>query len=322
LLGFSIWTKETAVGFIPVFLFFFLKEIRSGLLWGSTLFLSISPLLFESISNTSQFGLFYEINVDSIFFAMNPDIMLLFLANVIGITTFPKPGFALVFNYIAIFTIFLSLFSLNLERIKTSFFLKFSILTISIFIPFFTVFPKKHAYYLVLVYLFLLFPLAEYLSRKKIFTLFFAIFITFFSMQTLPFLRDSNLYKDMESALRLTEKLSPGSKIAMALPRMAQHIVIKEHFNLQIYDLPDKILNENSPFFRKPGKAILEADYYLGEHFFLSESFCDSWPGLSRNGAKCDFEALKQTVKHFEEVDTFKAAQILYKIKKETADNS
>ncbi len=310
MLSAAIWIKETAVGFIPVFLFMLIPKKRELFSWILTVFLLCLPLALQTLLPGS-YDLFYEVTTPAILWNnISPDEFLGGLRMVTGFHFSLPDGFEDTANIFIPVTLFLAFITTEKREIRKSFILKFSLLSLIVFVPFFTVFPKKFAYYMLLVQLFVIPFLTLFLFRYKRFGLLYVLLIPILCLNGVsPFLSGA-VERRTEMGLVKAAKMKPGAKVGMALPRVAEFIIEKKGIDVRIVPVSEKMMDRNSNCFLNPSKCILDNDFYLGNDVFLLSQFCKSWPLEDRN---CDKESYDLMKDQFELINRWNGMR-LYRI--------
>jgi 4-amino-4-deoxy-L-arabinose transferase-like glycosyltransferase len=289
----AIWTKETAIGFIPIFLLLQLKNSRRQLfIWSSIIAVGVSPFIFQAVM-PHEYNLFSEISPSRVLWeGINLDILLKHLTLMFGLSRNGPKGLWYTLEVVTLTVVIFSLARLNKEEIRRSFVLKFCLGSLVIFGVFFALYTKKHDYYLLLVYLMLVSSMGIYLSKKRILApiLMGVLFIACVGrMRQFTDWTNTNCYMN---ALAVIQKEKPGAKVALALPRAVEYLKEKHDFDIEINEVKVFIQSADKVL---PEQLILDSDFYLGQEFYLKKVFCDQW-GRRRCSSKImkRYENLKQ----------------------------
>ncbi len=306
-LALSLWIKETTLGFLPVFLFFYFreKEFKKMAVWIFTFFAGTLPLIVQSFM-PSRYDLFYELTNLSRFNNISLDSVLGSLSLFFSINPIIMKGFTFTSQILLFLLILYSIKNVGFEGVKRNFILLFSALSLSIFVPFFTVYPRKFPYYLLPVFLFILFFIGNYFeSKRKLLYIFLPAFILGSISIFSNYLNNADT-KPMIEQLKYIEKIGKHSKIAMALPRTYEYVAVKNGIDLQIVEVPAPGCYGN------PMKCIEKTDYYFGSDYYLKMLFCRNW---SVDNEFCDLEKFGDALKRLKVVRKW-PGNALYKVEK------
>ena len=310
-LSVSVWFKETAIGFIPVFLFLFVekKEFKYGAIWLTILVVFLSPLIAQTFI-PHKYDLFFELSNDLIKWNdVSVYYPFFYMAALAGFNS-ATPIFSLISAIIsALIVIVFSVIAF--VKFRQQFIVRFSLISNAIFIPFFIVFPKKFEYYMLPVMIFSLIILCSVIPRNSVFRISFAAVFVALSVSGLFYRANAwNYYNDINLLLKKAESISPGSTVGTPTPHIAIYAVSSSGFNLKIKPL-DFFTGEDSENCRnKNDRCILKQDFFLADDQFFTVLFCKNWPVQTEN---CDLEAMKTVIQKMEKIEK-RSGFTLYKV--------
>lgn len=305
-LSIAVWFKETAIGFVPVFLILILlkKEFRLCAVWFSALILFISPLLFQTFL-LHHYDLFYELSNDllnwnsvSVVFPFSN------LASIAGAGVSDSAAFA------AFFITAVSSVIVFLKR-RDSFIVRYTLLSNIVFIIFFIIFPKKFEYYMLPSMIFSLMTLFIAVSKRTAAVVFSVIFFSAVSVSGLGLrLSGWSSYSDIQNFLKLVEISTKGAVIGTPTPHIQKYIVSSQNMNISIYPLDFFAGSDPDNCRERKDRCILKNDYFLSDDEFFTVLFCKNWPVETEN---CDLEAMKTVIRKMEKIEK-RSGFTLYKV--------
>ncbi len=311
----SIWTKETAFGFIPVFVFIMAekKEFANIFKWSSVTSVLVFPLLVQSFLPHS-YDIFYELTNDHITWNavsfIQPFVNMGILMGVTGLpewlTVFLNVCVAAFFIYCAVFCF---------KKYRNIELVRFSVFSIVIFFVFFSVFPKKFDYYLLPVLLFFLVCFIFTAKDSKVFSAVFAIFVCILSFNGLYNIK-SSLDINYDASVKIIRKLSaeevPWAEVVSPTPEIFRYIAEKKGYNIKFSGIDFTSLEGRKTCMKAKDRCILNYDYYITDDMFFEIVFCSTWPIKIEN---CDIEAMKHVINHTELILSESGLK-LYRIRK------
>ncbi len=275
LLAAGVWIKETAIGFIPLFLVVWSLrgERRLALRAGLLFFLLLSPLFAQSFF-PHEYDLFYEVTTPFIRFSgFQPDMMLMNLLRQFAIDPARLFGFGwAIAAAFAVLTVY-SFAGLTKKSVSDDPFLTFSVLGVILWGAFFLYFPRKFDYYLIPLSMLLLVPIACFLAKRAILAK-----VATGAMMALSLwaLWGFVSFRDETAALRdilaRAADETPGARVAMTLPRSGEYIVERDGMPLTIVELQRySCMGTAQGCFRG-------SDYFVEHVDWLKILFCSAWP--------------------------------------------
>ncbi|MCP4599138.1 MAG: phospholipid carrier-dependent glycosyltransferase [Proteobacteria bacterium] len=314
-LGAAIWIKETALGFVFIFLLLLLNNKKQLLYLGVSLTVILSPLIVQGFL-TSEYNLVSEISPSrGLFAVLGTDKILKQLGAILGLSRNTMPHVYLTLLFFMLSVITFSIFSLTRAQWKRSFILRFGMLALIVFIPFFVLYPKKCLYYILLVYVFLAVPMSLFLVRRKILCTVFVILTLFLSFNTMAIHVTKEKAPGLLRAFHLIQKNTSHAKLAMARPRVAQYWLEKKRFDISIVEVPIFKSGFHTSKREFLANVILKSDYYFGTEMFLKAVFCI--PGKVRKCKNHNYNLVKTYLKQIKKWGSYK----LYKITAKTPDD-
>ncbi len=243
-LGAAIWTKETALGLIPVYLVLLRRKPLLLIKWGAVFLVSISPLILYSMSSR-RYGLVSEIPLGQFAFKnWNADIIIRRLFKIMGGDITVYRSFGLLTTLWFAYLLIRSFATLTRDRLKRDILLRFSVISLAIYAIFFVVFKKKFEHHTLLVFLFCLSPMAIYLDRTNRIVRTATIGLIGLSLM-ISSSNSCRLFKsrDYIIALKDIERTSAGARVFMPMPNIAEYLHSKKKRDLTIVNYGD-ILRE------------------------------------------------------------------------------
>lgn len=307
LLGAGVWIKETAIGFIPLFIIVWIMRgerrlaVRAGLL----LFFLLAPLFAQSFFPHS-YDLFYEVTTPFIRFSgLQPDMMLMNLLRQFAID--PGRLFGFGWAIAAAFAVLtaLSFTGLTRKSVLADPFLSFSILGVILWSAFFLYFPRKFDYYLIPLSMLLLVFVARFLAKRAVFA---KVATGAMAVLSLWALWGFVSFRDETAALRdilaRAADEMPGARVAMTLPRSGEYIVERDGMPLTIVELQRYSCVETAQ------GCFRGSDYFVEHVDWLKILFCSAWP---LRDDRCDNETFLRVLQTLDLVDERRGLR-LYRI--------
>jgi len=311
-LSVSIWFKETAIGFIPVFLLLFLekKEFKNSANWFIMLVVFSLPLIVQTFI-PHNYDLFFELSNDLIKWnSVSIYYPFLYLASLAGFNS-STPAFLWTAVIVSALTVIISSV-IAFIKFRTQFIIRFSLISNIVFIVFFIFFPKKFEYYMLPVMIFSLIVICSVIPQNSAFRISFAAIFIVLSVSGL-FHRsaDWNYYNDINALLKKAEMVAPGSTIGTPTPHIAKYAAASSHLDLKIESLDFFTGYDLGNCRNKEDRCILNQDYFLADDEFFTVLFCRSWPIKKE---ECDIDLMKKVLEKMEKIEK-KSIFTLYRIK-------
>ncbi|HOW52523.1 MAG TPA: glycosyltransferase family 39 protein [bacterium] len=271
--GAALWMKETALGALPLFIFALRRDRRGMMIWSGLFALLFLPLFIQTLL-PHQYDLFYEITTPLLLWnELSLDAIIQNWGIIYGAPLFPRIGWAASLSLFTLAVAALALISLRRAEWQDRFILRFAAGFLTIFVPFFMVFPKKFPYYLLPVQLFLSFFVARYLATRPRFAVIYGLIVLSFAVPA--FLHFTDRAPDetaFREAFTLVEQEKAGARIGLTLPRMAEYVA--ERSGLRPHIVPVEWI----PCQGKADACIFANDYLLTDSTFLMMLYCRQWP--------------------------------------------
>ncbi|HNT27689.1 MAG TPA: glycosyltransferase family 39 protein, partial [bacterium] len=222
LLAAGVWIKETAIGFIPLFVvvWFIRGDRRLAVRVGVLSLLLLSPLFAQSFF-PHEYDLFYEVTTPFIRFSgLQPDMMLMNLLRQFAVDPLRLFGFGWA---IAAAFVVLTVFSfahLRRRSVWADPFLAFSVLGVILWGSFFLYFPRKFDYYLIPLSMLLLVPVSCFLAKRTVLAKVATgtmIALSLWALWGFVSFRDETAA--LRDILARAADEMPGARVAMTLPR-------------------------------------------------------------------------------------------------------
>lgn len=283
-LALALWVKETALAFVPIFLYLVWKRKQSMTGWIIAWILVACPL-WISLATNSEYTLFSEINPSRVALgAPASDSFINAFGRLVGASSKQLIGYRLTLTAFLLGVLVVSLFSIKLERIRQSAALQFGLGILLVFLPFLLIYSRKNPYYQLPFFLSATVFMGEYLKDKR--RLCVVVLTVLSALSILQFRnwakRDAvyDLHTEMLKQVAMQKK---NARIATGTPRLAEYIVKQNRLPLVIEELP---LSTSPKLSRQRAyrsqETILQSDYYLGNEFFLKMVFCGKWSRKNR----------------------------------------
>ncbi|MCP4677624.1 MAG: hypothetical protein GY854_19335, partial [Deltaproteobacteria bacterium] len=270
-LGAAVWTKETALGLVPVYILLLRNNKLLLIKWAAVFIVTISPLILYSLFSM-RYNLVSEIPPGQ--FSpknWNADIIIRRLFKIIGGDITVYRSFGLLTSLWFAYLLIRSFVTLTRNQLRQDVLLRFSVISLVIFAVFFVVFKKKFEHHTLLVFLFCLVPLALYLDRTN--RIVRAVTIGLIGLSLV--LSSSNSCRlsksqDYVVALKHIESETAGARIYMPLPNIAEYLFQKRKMDLTIVNF-SSILKENLSR-KQTWRKIRETqfDYVLVQQFWAA----------------------------------------------------
>ncbi len=272
----AVWTKETALGFAPLFPLFLWRRWRSQAGWAAGFLVPVVPLAIAGAGPGPQ-GLLFEVTNPFVRWDLvSLDTALQNLLRIHGLDP-SAPGRATFALGVAVLGLLAaSVVAARGEILERRFLPAFGFAAALLYLVFFALFWKKLPYYLLTVYLFLVFFLAAYLARRMvgawIYLGLLALLATFGLVQAvrLP------AYDDLLAALRTAELQAPGGALLMPHARVADYLVEREGIRLRV------VQADRTSCKMGDAGCLRSADFLLGRSADLaalvSLLYCGTWP--------------------------------------------
>lgn len=290
----AVWTKETALGFFPLFGWLFFRDRRALFLFSGLFALFITPLVVQTFF-PSSYDLFYELTNPFIaVLGLDPDAALMNLLKQFGIMPSALGGFGTLFSAAFALLVVFSFARLSRAELFGNRLLLFAAGSLVLWGAFFLYFPKKFDYYLIPTALFLLFFITRSLDTRPRLGIAATALLVGLSLSTIPAyraLRDDVTALDTLLTQAMTEK--PGARIAMTMPRTGEYLVEREELPLTVVELGLFSCHEMAR------GCFKGSDYFIGYDDFLKLLFCDSWP---LRDDRCDTATFLRVVRSIEPI--------------------
>lgn len=283
----AIWMKESAIGFIPVFIYLIYHRKETLILWLVSAIVFVLPLgyILAVNDNLNYFGEISKLRFDSS--SINPDAVIGNIGMLLGLVPRKPEGFYYTITAFLFITVILSFMKLEKNSLQERFVLRAGLVTLAILVPFFIVFPKKFAYYLLPSYLFLIFFIAPFVIKRKAYgVLYFAVLLAL-SVAGLFNMGDKRGENNMHAAVEHIRTVKPDSRIAMTQPRMAEYFVKKAGIWLNIINIEEPLKKRTSIYYKNPTRVLIDNNYFLGTDFQIFSLFCETWPPSAQS---CDMQ--------------------------------
>ncbi len=297
LLAAAVWIKETALGFIPLFLvlWFFRGERRLAFRAGVLLLLLLLPLFVQTLL-PHTYDLFYEVTTPVILFTgLFPDALLLNLLKQFAIEPARLFGFGYAIAVAFALLVAASFRSLDRKTVTADPFLAFSLLSVAVWSLFFLYFPRKFDYYLIPLSLFLLVFVARFLAerpRTAIAATAVMLLLSLWAMQGFASFREDTIA--LREILAQAAREKPGARVAMTLPRSGEYLAERDGMPIHIVELQRYSCHGSAR------GCFHGSDYFVEHEDWLKILFCTAWPLIDE---RCDHETFLRVLGSMDMVD-------------------
>ncbi|MCP4600329.1 MAG: phospholipid carrier-dependent glycosyltransferase [Proteobacteria bacterium] len=270
-LGLAVWTKETPLGLIPVYLILLRSDKKLLLKWLSVFLVTISPLVLYSLFSR-RYNLLSEIPFGQFDIRnWNADIILRRLVKIVGGDLTIFKSFGLVLFQLFAYLLIRSFVSLTRDQIRRDVLLRFNLLSLAIYVVFFVAFKKKFEHHSLLIFLFCLPPLALYLDRSSIFVRYTCVGLISLSLAYSSLNRCSTIAeKNYLVALQKIEDSTSGAQVYMPMPNIAEYLYQKRKLKLSIVNLGDITMKPLSRKEQWQEIRNLRFDYFLVQRYWAA----------------------------------------------------
>lgn len=279
----ALWIKETALGALPLFLIALRKDRPLLTRWGVTAFLLALPLIIQSFL-PHRYDLFFEITTPLLLWrSFDIDALLRNIGAIYGAGAFPWAGWDLTLSFFLLTVAILAVVAVPRTEWKGRFILRFSGGFFAIYLPFFTVFPKKFDYYLLPVALLLCFFVARYLATRPRFAVAYCLVALLLAVPAFLKRADRSEEEWYREAFRVAMQEKSDARIGLTLPRKAEYIAEKAGMRPNIAPVEwVECAGNGDP-------CIFRNDFLLSDPMFLMMLYCRQWP---MSPETCDTAAL------------------------------
>ncbi len=298
----AVWIKETPFGFVPVFVLIMLqnREFKAIGKWCLTILFLIFPLLIQSFL-PHNYDMFFELSNDNITWGSISFIKPFTNMGELAGVTANLPGWLFILLNVVVSSVFISGAVYCFIKYRHIELIRFSLLSLLIFIPFFALFPKKFHYYLLPVLLLFLICLSFAFFKDKKWIVVSSILVLLLSFNGLAHTKtvlDVNYQSSLSIISRLeAENPAVTASIVSPTPELIRYIAEKRGLYVAFAGIDFTSRKDGRKCMEKKDRCILDHDYYITDDMFFEVIFCKTWPIKIEN---CDIEAMKYVISNTE----------------------